>query len=219
MLNADQTEMLAELLNIAFGRATAPLARLMGRFVVLTPPEVDLIQRASAGEFLEERFGSDARAHVVQQAFQPTLRGEAVLVMRADKGAHAWGLFADPMDEPDEDEEKDAALEVGNLLVGACIGRLADLLGTSVRYTPPHLKLFDQPLSELDLRQGPDVQLLVVHTRFSVEGTPFESTLFLVVSPSVLAWLQRTLDRILDEYLSIDGPSNDAGTLSMSLAL
>ena len=200
MLNADQRDMLGELLNIAFGRAAAPIARLMGRFVGLSPPQVEAINRGTAVPWLQERFGPGSHVHVVQQSFQPTLLGEAILVMRAEQGAYAWGLFADPSDEPDETEEKDAALEVANLLVGACIARLAELLQTSVRCTPPRLTLFGRPLEELEVAPGPDVGLLVIHTRFTVEETRFESCLFLVLSPEVLGWLRGTLDRLVETY-------------------
>ena len=210
MLNADQTDMLSELLNIAFGRATAPIARLMGRFVVLSPPQVEVIQRGSALPWLQERFGEGSHVHVVQQSFQPTLLGEAILVMRAEKGSYAWGLFADPDEDPDELEERDAALEIANLLVGACIGRLASLLQTSVRYTPPRLTLFGRPLEELELSSGPDIGLLVIHTRFTVEETRFESCLFLVLSPDVLEWLRGTLDRLIETYTGESNAPSDA---------
>ena len=215
MLSVDQREYAAELLNIAFGRAAAPLAALMGRFVVLSPPEVTVVRRAAAVGWLEQRFGAGSQVHVVQQAFQPDLSGEAMLVMRAERGAHAWGLFADPEDEPSPAEEKDAALEIGNLLVGACIGRLAELLGTSVRYTPPRLALFARPLEELQVQQAPDAELLVVHTRFTVEDTSFESCLFLVLSDESMVWLHQTLDRMLDELFAGDDPSD--GEMGMAL--
>jgi len=211
MLSAEQTEYAAELLNIAFGRAAAPLAALMGRFVLLSPPQVSSVRRAQAVGWLEERFGSASHVHVVQQAFQPDLSGEAILVMRAERGAHAWGLFADPDDVPSDAEEKDAALEIGNLLVGACIGRLAEQLGTSVRYTPPRLALFDRPLQELDVKRAPDAELLVIHTRFSVEGTCFESCLFLVLSQESMGWLGQTLDRMLDELFADDDSGAEMG--------
>lgn len=201
MLTPDQEDMLAELLNIAFARAASPLATLMGRFVELTAPDVSTISRAQALDWLKTRFGHDSHVHVVQQSFHPTLAGEAILVMRADERAHAWGLFADPDEEPEEGEEQDAALEVANLLVGACIGRLAGLLRTSVRYTPPRLALFDRPLTELDIAQVPDITLVVVHTRFTVEGTRFESCLFLVLAPEVVDWLRETLDDLIETYL------------------
>jgi chemotaxis protein CheC len=204
MLSADQAGYVCELLNIAFGQAAAPLAALMGRFVVLSPPQVSTVRRAEAVSWLGERFGSGSQVHVVQQAFQPDLRGEAILVMRAERGAHAWGLFADPQHEPTEAEEKDATLEIGNLLVGACIGHLAAQLGTSVRYRPPRLALFARPLHELDVPQAPDAELLVIHTRFSVEDTRFESCLFLVLSHESMAWLRRTLDQMLDAFFADD---------------
>lgn len=208
MLTADQTDMLGELLNIAFARAASPLATLIGRYVELAAPEVSTLSRSMAVPWLQQRFGADSQVHVVQQAFHPTLAGEAVLVMRAEEKAYAWGLFADPHDQPTPEEEKDAALEVANLLVGACIGRLAGLLGTTVRYTPPQLTLFDRPLEELDIANVRDLDLLVVHTRFSVEGTDFESGLFLVLEPEVRSWLATTLERLIETYLLEDDPSD-----------
>ena len=201
MLSADQVDMLGEMLNIAFARAAAPLAVLIGRYVELAAPEVSSLSRSMAVPWLQERFGPDSQVHVVQQAFHPTLAGEAVLVMRAEEKAYAWGLFADPGDVPTAEEEQDAALEVANLLVGACIGRLATLLGTEVRYTPPHLALFNQPLTDFEIASAPDLDLLVVHTRFSVEGTQFESGLFLVLQPEVKTWLAGALDQLIENYL------------------
>lgn len=193
-LTEDHLECLAEMVNIAFGQAAVPLSQLVGRFVELRLPRVELVELASVPGRLSQEL-SDARLHVVQQVFRPELRGEALMIFRVSEGTSISVLLG--LEAGAASDEREATVELGNLLIGACLGKLGQLLGTQVSYSPPMLRAVDGSLADVPFLDDCAGQAVLIRTGFGIEDHDMDGYLLLLLTASAIEWLAQVLEREL----------------------
>lgn len=133
-----ERDAVTELLNIAIGQAAASLSQLVEDEVGLSVPFVDFLTPAQAAERLEtETRGSDSVA--VRQHFAGRFYGDILLIFPERKSLdlvrHMLGDDV-PLDQLTE-LEQEALLEVGNIILNACLGSLANQLQLPVESSLP----------------------------------------------------------------------------------
>ncbi|MBN2801004.1 MAG: chemotaxis protein CheC [Deltaproteobacteria bacterium] len=200
-LSAEELELLHELINIAFGRAVADLQHLIDIFVVLRPPEADLFDAHRVRALLEEhiaRFGDTA---FIEQPFYGDFRGKGLLVLPGGAGRDLISILDPEYDgtAPSKVLEEETLLEVGNILIGACIGQLSELLDTHSTYAPPrviHLTP-EEGIREEDLFTNGSFSL-VLRTSFEFEHRNVEGFLLLISESTTFTWLREALALALE---------------------
>lgn len=133
-----ERDAVTELLNIAIGHAAASLSQLVEDEVHLSVPFVDFLTPAQAAARLEdETQGADSVA--VRQHFQGRFDGDILLIFpekrSLDLVRHMLGDQV-PLEQLTE-LEQEALLEVGNIILNACLGSLANQLETPVEGSLP----------------------------------------------------------------------------------
>lgn len=119
-----------ELVNLGIGRAADALAKLIKEEVHLSVPSIEMIGFEKLGSHLRQ---IDCRSPtVVMQHFYGSFNGDALLVFPEDCGMHlVRQMLQDTIStENVEGLEDDAILEIGNIILNACFGQLAELLVT-----------------------------------------------------------------------------------------
>jgi chemotaxis protein CheC len=137
MITVEEADILQEIMNIAFGRAASDLAECIDIFVILSTPKIKLVRVHDLPEHLNMEIRESENVSVVQQNFWGKFKGNAFLVFPTGTGRRIISLFQD-IDEFAESESnsdlvRDTFLEIGNILIGACIGRCCHLF-TASRY-------------------------------------------------------------------------------------
>ena len=97
--------------------------------------------------------------------------------------------------------ESETLMEVGNILIGACVGKIAELLKDVVSYTPPIVAVetgYKEALS--GSRYDPDSTAIVLKTDFCFEKRDITGFLFLVTSNDSVAWLREALKLFIEQY-------------------
>ena len=92
-------------------------------------------------------------------------------------------------------------MEVGNILIGACSGKLAEILKTHISYSPPFAMInepLEQAVEQLGLRESE--QMLVLKTSFSFEGRDLSGLMLISEQESSFAWIKAALDLFMTEY-------------------
>ena len=194
-------EALAELVNIAFGHAAKPLSELLAGYVRLRVPKVERLQRGLFGERVQRIFGAEERVHMVRQAFRPDFRGESLVILDADTTGALASVFGLRTDGSDEPEHRSAILEIGNILTGACIGKLSELLETVTHFSPPSLVAYAAPISSVAMPLEDDLtEAILIRADLDVEtNPPIFGCLMLLLPETAARWLDQALDRFLDE--------------------
>lgn len=137
-IGADEKDAVTELLNIAIGNAAASLSQLVEDEVRLSVPFVDFLTPAQAAARLEdETQGADSVA--VRQHFEGKFYGDILLIFpekrSLDLVRHMLGDEV-PLEQLTE-LEQEALLEVGNIILNACLGSLANQLHVPVEGSLP----------------------------------------------------------------------------------
>ena len=123
LINDDERDILQEVMNIAFGKASADLAELIDIYVVLSIPEITLLRTIEVPEYIEEQIKDLDRVSVIKQNYQGKFHGSAVLLFPGGAGKKLFSLFGNGDKQTDELAglsiafEKETLLEVGNILI------------------------------------------------------------------------------------------------------
>ena len=79
----------------------------------------------------------------MEQSFWGKFKGNAYLFFPSGTGKRIISLLGNGdeffQSDPINELEKETFLEIGNILIGACIGKIAELLGDVITYSPPRV--------------------------------------------------------------------------------
>jgi chemotaxis protein CheC len=207
IITTAETDLLQEIMNIAFGRAASDLAECIDIFVVLNVPQIRLVQAINLPAYINEEIMdyNTNKVSVVEQNFWGKFKGSAFLFFPSGTGKRIISLFDGRDDffesDPSHEMEKETFLEVGNILIGACIGKIAELLGDVTTYSPPHVvvekSLHDIVYSDL---LDPDSLAIVLRTVFEFHDKNISGYMFVLTKQESFAWLKNALHKFISQY-------------------
>jgi chemotaxis protein CheC len=207
LFSAEETDILQEVMNIAFGKASAELAEVIDITVALSVPEVQLMRGDELREYIVGHLNFADELSIVLQDFFGRFKGVALLAFPSGAENVILRLMEgdDPLETPSEGPSllgREALLEVGNILIGACLGKLSALLDDFVTYSPPKLAMEDyRKLLGSDLLAGADRVGITMKTMFSFEKEGnVTGYLFVLTDESALEWLKVALHDYLDAF-------------------
>lgn len=205
MITAEETDILQEIMNIAFGRAAADLAECIDIFVLLSTPDIKLLQASDLPAYVSSELQAFDKVSVVEQNFWGKFKGSAFLFFPSGAGRRMVSLF-DGGDkflesEPIHELEKETFLEIGNILIGACIGKIAELLGDVSTYSPPRV-LVEKSQHDIVSNSliAPDNVAIVLRTVFEFNEKNISGYLFIVTKQESFAWLKSALNKYVEQF-------------------
>jgi chemotaxis protein CheC len=200
LLSEDQRDCLQEITNVAMGQAGSHLARLLDVFVVLSIPNVSVLNPVDIAMALQSlnRENPDEIVHGVCQGFiGGGIAGEAMLIFHGtDFNDLAELLKYDR--NPDQQTRYELLMDTANVLNGACLRGLAQQLDTHFSFGPP--MLLGQHCNISDLLQKNNMkwkQALVVEINYSIENRKINCDLLLVVAEHSISGLVEKLNYLL----------------------
>jgi len=202
----EEKDILQEIMNIAFGQAAADLAEVINIFVVLSVPDIKIIKANDLPEYIGTEFNELGNISMVEQNFWGEFKGNALLIFPAGAGKELISLLGDERDlslEPQASDilENETLMEVGNILIGACVGKIAELLKDVVTYSPPRVLIEDQPNVSLPKTLfDPANSAILLKTVFCFNERDVNGFLFLITSDNSVLWLKKALADFMDQY-------------------
>jgi len=188
ILTVDQSDAVAELVNIAFARTAAALSELTGKRVELSVPEVTDYPIRD----LEPALAKFVRGEVatVHQIFGGPVSGDAFLLLEVDGAARLVGLLTDAQAPTPKMgvSNREVLAEIGNILLNACLGVFGDLLEVRFTFAVPRLQLesLGSMLASLLVEHDEIRHALLVGTRFAVRPSDVTGCLVLVLGVTSL---------------------------------
>jgi chemotaxis protein CheC len=195
-LTADQIDTLRELINIGVGRAGGVLSDMVGASIRLSIPEVELV---TASELKEDPTGiANARIVSVGMRFSGSFPGSALLVFPTDSAALLAGLLIGECGESDDLDALSVGTltEVGNTAINGVMGALAELLDSRIEHALPECHEGSGMGLLLDLGAAPSTLVLLVRTRFGVQGYGIKGDILIIFDPGSLEALLLSIDRL-----------------------
>lgn len=193
ILTEKQTDSVVEVINIAFGRAAGSLSTITGQRVLLSKPRVSLCPIGELHTTLKDVIQGDVAT--VHQIFSGALSGSALLLLDFDGAVHLSGLLTDgrvPLNRLDA-SDREVLMEVGNILLNACLGTFGNLLKVHISFSVPrlHVESLSRLLGSLTIDSQELQAALVVLTNFQLRDSTVGGYLVIILGVS-------SLDRLLD---------------------
>jgi chemotaxis protein CheC len=198
LISGDRRDALQEVTNIAMGQAGASLANVLGTFVQLSIPQINLIELEEIGQALTMLVGTSAVVSAVRQAYSGIVRGEAVAIFDQEGCCELAELmgYEGPLTGQ---AEKELMLDIANVIIGACITGVTKLLNTDVTFSPPSVMGKNMPISQLLNSSEMEWKLaLVTEVNFTLEKGRFTCHLTQFWPESSLVALAEALDKFID---------------------
>ena len=206
LITEEETDILQEIMNIAFGKAAADLAEIINIFVQLSVPMIALVKAVDLPDYLKHEMKSGQRISIIEQNFWGEFKGSAFLVFQSGAGKELISLLGSDLDSSFEAEsvevlERETLMEVGNILIGACVGKVAELLQDVVTYSPPRVIVENNPNDAIPQSLfDPSYTAIVLKTLFCFNERDVNGLLFLVTSQESIGWLKQALSAFMEQY-------------------
>ncbi len=196
-----ELDALKETMNISFGSSVADLAEILDIFITLDVPHLDILESEKLPEYLGSSVNDIQSCSIVEQSYEGDFKGVSFLVFPYGMEKELLSFFQEfPGYRYDSDRlielEREALLEIGNILNAACIGNLFDMLGSTITYLPPmSFKGTDLEKSLKNSRIRQSDTAIILTARFSFEDRNTTGHLFFINSQDSVPFLKKALKR------------------------
>ncbi|MBF0553441.1 MAG: chemotaxis protein CheC [Nitrospirae bacterium] len=201
-----EIDTLQEIMNIAFGQASADLAEVINVFIVLSVPSLKLKKAVSLSEFIGLEIGDLKNFKIVEQSYWGKSKGVALLAFPHEAELELIAMFREDTDmgfdsEMSDELDNEMLIEIGNILIGACVSKMAELLKDVVTFVPPRV-ISGEQLSEafVENRFERESRVILLKTLFQIEGRELSGHLFLVNSLDSIHTLKDALRAFWKQY-------------------
>lgn len=208
ILSDDERDILQEIMNIAFGSATEELVQVIDIYVHMNVPEVQVMRAKDLPLYIQNNVSEESISSVVEQKFWGDFKGSGVLVFPGKTDRDLVHILdngyqsEDALDDrPLQTLQHEVLMEVGNILIGACVGKISDLLKTFVTYSPPQTILDSaNEFSYLAESFGEDQTAIVLKAVFEFEQKNISGLLFILTNDESMEWLRNALISFMEQY-------------------
>lgn len=198
----DQAEFIdscQEIVNVAMGRAADLLARLLGSFVVMPIPNVNMLEASELRMALQYIKGRDSQSAVCQGFIGPGIAGEAFLLFN-DASFVDFARLMKHEGEIDDGVQLELLMDVSSVLIGACLKGMAEQLDITFSQGHPmvlgrHVKV-DEILEQNRSRWN---KILAIEIAYSIEKTDISCDLMLLFTEDSITPLNERIAFLLDE--------------------
>ncbi len=194
-----QQDMLGELLNMGIGRAAESLSEMTNEEVLLSVPKLELLTR----DELTLRIAAEEQhpLRAVRQPFTGTLAGEGLICFPEERSLELVRVALQrdiPLEQMTELEEE-ALLEVGNIILNACLSTFSDTLDIEVATGLP-TPLSGHRAQIVDQLQGSgDDVVFFMSICFTLKGRDITGGVTFVLDVGSLAALLSSVDEYLKQ--------------------
>lgn len=202
-----EIDTLQELMNIAFGQASADLAEVINVFIVLSVPSLKFNREASLTEFINSEIGDLNNYKIVEQSYWGKSRGVALLAFPHEAELELIAMFREDADievdaEMSDELDNEMLIEIGNILIGACVSKLAELLKDLVTFVPPRVISGEQLIEALveNSFESDNSRVILLKTVFKIENRELSGHLFLLNNLDSIHTLKDALNAFWKQY-------------------
>lgn len=195
---------ISELINIGVGRAASSLSEMVEQPVELTVPRITFVERFSDTELA--KAATDV-VSAVSQSFDGPFKGEAMLVFPEERSLELVRslLKVDVPLNTLTDLEQEALMEVGNIILNACLGSISNVLGEPINCSMPTFRkretrsLLDEDATNGDAGKKP--VLMILHVQFMLRQNDIDGYVLFVMDLDSIQMLRELVRRFIANSL------------------
>jgi chemotaxis protein CheY-P-specific phosphatase CheC len=133
----DKLDAYREMANVAMGQAGANLAQLLGEFIDLPIPNVNLITNTELHMAIADIQRNESVSAVSQGFISAGIYGEALVIFNDSNFGNMVKLLKYTDDKTSGSLELEALMDVSNILIGACMRALSEQLHSVFSHNHP----------------------------------------------------------------------------------
>ncbi|WP_268799498.1 response regulator [Pseudomonas huanghezhanensis] len=186
---------LRETVNVAMGRAAALLARVLGVFVQLPVPNVNMLEVGELHMALADAQSRDRLTAVCQGYIGGGIAGEALLLFHDSEIADMAQLMKlDAHGSGGESSDMEMLLDLSSILIGACLSSIAEQLDIAFSQSHPQVLGTQGGIDELiRINEQRWKKTLAVEISYSLEGHNIHFDLLMLFTEDSVELLSRKL--------------------------
>jgi|GEM_PF-286838 len=204
----DYRDTLSELFNIGMGKAASSLSDMLNDEIILTVPHLDSMTYDNAMRL----FGANKELDIdaVEQKFYGDFSGSAFLFFRGKSSQELVKRILDidvNNQSADTSElsalEQETLVEVGNIILSACFGCIADVLDCQLESEVPILACgnIHDVLSIERMKFGETPVVLSLSMTFSLPNKLIQGQISLLMTTASVNSLIKELERYIQLYV------------------
>ena len=143
ILNEDEQDCLQELMNIAYGSATAAITEILDAYATLSIPMIRIINSNELSSYFKDELNSQASHFVCTQQFNGKISGENLFIVDNTSAKNMALQFGLEENEINDAEISDIILEITNILSSSTISKFSEELNIPVSFSPPSIDIFE----------------------------------------------------------------------------
>lgn len=180
-----------EVINVAMGRAAALLARVLGVFVELPVPNVNILEVSELHMALADAQSDDRLTAICQGYIGGGIAGEALLIFHDSEVTDMAKLLHR---RASENSAMEMLLDMSSVVIGACLSGIAEQI--NIKFSQGHPQVLGQH-SSIDelirLNQQRWRKTLAVEFSYSIEGHNIHFDLMLLFTEDSVPLLTKKL--------------------------
>jgi chemotaxis protein CheC len=200
ILDEDERDCLQELMNIAYGSATAAITEIVDSFATLSIPKIEIIDSSDLEEHLSIFTKKELSYFVSTQQFNGEMSGENLFIIDKPSSKEIASQYGLEEDEMDDEELSDIVLEITNILSSTTISQLSADMSIEISFSPPAIEMIKN-LNDMNndvLNQYEKV--IVISTQLNFEEKNIKGELLILTTDSSILKIKEILNKILEEF-------------------
>ncbi|NQY53940.1 MAG: chemotaxis protein CheX [Campylobacteraceae bacterium] len=199
ILNEDELDCLQELINIAYGSATAAITEILNAHSTLSIPKIKVIKAKNLKTYLNCEISSEFSYFISAQQFNGDISGENLFVVDKNSAKNISLQFGLEEDEINDNELSDIVLEITNILSSSTMSKFSEDLNIPISFSPPSIDLFESLLQfNNDLTSNYE-KVIIISTNLNFKEQNIKGTLLILTTDKSIILIKEILNKILDE--------------------
>jgi len=191
-LSEDEQDVLQELMNVAYGNATAVVADMLDAFASLSIPNIKIMK---TDDLLANFSALKSKSYFFStQAFSGEFSGESAFFINQESAEN----LAKHLELESEEDLDDAILELTNVLTSSLTTKLSQEMDTEVSFSLPSIsKVPLEEIGNVETFQQYS-QVIVIDTDLNFEDQKINGKIFILTKDESIQWLKIKLNTILE---------------------
>ena len=194
-LTEDEQDVLQELMNIAYGDATAIVAEMLDAYATLSIPNIRIIEIPTLLQEMRELKGESY--FFSTQAFNGMFSGESAFFIDTQSANN----LAKHLELQNTEDLDDAILELTNILTTTLTTRLAKEMNTEIKFSLPRISKIPHNEVQTNKTLQEYSQVIVIDTELKFEDQKINGEIFLLTKDGSIEWLKNQLKSILEALM------------------
>ena len=198
-LTEDERDCLQELMNVAYGSATAAITEILDAFATLSIPNINIINADELNQYLSAELDFKVEHIISLQQINGVICGENMFVIDKESAKNIAYKFGLEEDEVNDEEIIDVILEITNILSSSTISKLAEDINANVSFCAPTIKKITSIDQLKNLFISKYKKVITISTELKFEDLDIKGELFIFTTDNSILYIKEKLNKMLDE--------------------